>query len=143
MPKKSPYRKKPRGISSVQLRNLEKSLYREWRSEHADIVPQNTAKHLSRAELLLNSSELLEEGSLAFRAANSYFEVRRTMTEEKVQELGAGSPAAATDSVVWSELLPGYREGAADITDITQVARGIAVAKNMLKTTMLDQNSYR
>src|SRR5690606_1430008 len=128
MPKKSPYRKKPRGISSVHLRNLEKNLYREWRSEHADIVPQNTAQHLSRAELLLNSSQFLDEESLALRAANSYLEVRRTMTEEKVQELGAGSPAAATDAVVWNELLPGFAEGNADVVDITQVARGIAVA---------------
>lgn len=120
---------------------LEKTLYKEWKNEHVDIVPQNTAQHLSRAELVLNSSTILDEDSLALRAANSYLATRREMTEEKAKELGAGSPAAATDQIVWNELVPGYSDGCAEINDITQVARGIAVAKNILKATMLHQSS--
>lgn len=132
MPK--PYRGIPK---PKQTGRIARQLKREWRREHPtpELVPNQTVLHIDRARIALPVE--IEPGSLAYRAANKYFDERLTMTAAKVEQLGAGTPSAATDMTVFEALVPD--KDTAPIQDICEVSRGIAAAKIALGHTMLHQ----
>lgn len=119
----------------LQPAKLAQSLRSEWRREHQQ--PTNASHalrlHVERARATDLPSDVHED-SLVAQVRESYLRNRAEISPEIIAEIGARTASAAASQITFEEFVPDASLASAE--ELTDVARGIGIAKIALRQTM-------
>lgn len=122
---------------NTNLGRLERTLRRQWKSEHSAVTPNKPValvedpEHMARARAFELPADF-DPDALPTRTFHRYLDVRAAITHEQLDKAKKGL-VKFVDQAVFVEFVPD--EALAPQQDLLDVARGIAVAKVAIRRT--------